>query len=81
MNYEKLMNQNPTELGSITNSKGQLITFYEHPILGDEAEVICVCHDMRVASYSGFFELDDMMAEHGEYEPWFDMNEYRVGDL
>jgi hypothetical protein len=80
MNYEKFMSNNPFQLGEMVNSKGQNITFYEHPVYGDEVEVVCVCHEMRVANYSGFMETDDMMAEHGEYEPWFDMNEYRVGN-
>jgi len=71
MNYEKLMGHNPTSYGKMTNSIGQEIEFYEHPLKGDEAEVICVCHELKLAQYSTFFETDDMVAEHGEYEPSF----------
>jgi hypothetical protein len=71
MNYEKLMNHRPTSYGTMVNSKGQEIEFYEHPTRGDESAVICVCHELKLAQYSSFFETDDMMAEHGEYEPIF----------
>lgn len=71
INYEKLMSHNPTSYGKITNSDGQEIEFYEHPLKGDEAEVICVCHALKLAQYSGFFETDDMKADHKEYEPSF----------
>jgi hypothetical protein len=72
MNYQKLMSFNPTEYGSMINSQGQKIVFVEHPIKGDESPVIAVCHELELAGATDFFELDDMMAEHGEYEPWFD---------
>jgi hypothetical protein len=82
MNYQKLMEKNPTELGSFLNSKLQKVYFYEHPIYGDESEIIVVSHDKKVASYSGFFDLEDMTATHGEYEPWFDdANNYCIGNL
>jgi len=71
MNYDKLMGLNPTSYGKITNSLGQEIEFLEHPLRGDEAEVICVCHELKLAQYSTFFETDDMEAEHREYEPSF----------
>lgn len=71
MNYEKLMNLNPTSYGKMTNSIGQEIEFFEHPLRGDEVEVICVCHDLKLAQYSTFFETDDMEASHGAYEPSF----------
>jgi hypothetical protein len=71
INYEKLMSHNPTVYGEMTNSKGQQIVFVEHPLKGDEAEVIAVCHELKLADYTTFFELDDMMADHGEYEPVF----------
>lgn len=72
MNYEKLMGHHPTSYGTMTNSKGQEIEFYEHPTRGDEAPVLCVCHDLKLAGVSTFFETDDMEAEHGEYEPTFE---------
>jgi len=72
MNYEKLISYDPTEYGSMINSQGQKIVFVEHPLKGDEYPVIAVCHELKRAEVTDFFELDDMMAEHGEYEPWFD---------
>lgn len=74
MDYKKLMENNPTSFGKMMNDKGQLIEFYEHPIHGDEAPIICVCHELNYASSSGFYETDDMEAEHGEYQPSFDEN-------
>lgn len=71
MNYEKLMSRNPTKYGSMINSIGQEIDFYECPIHGDEISVIAVCHSICLADYTGFYELDDMTAEDGEYEPSF----------
>ena len=71
MNYEKLMSYKPTVYGEMTNSQGQKIIFVEHPTRGDEYPVIAVCHELQVASATDFFDLDDMTAEHGEYEPWF----------
>lgn len=81
MNYEKLMDQNPTEYGRMTNSKGQEIVFYEHPVRGDEERVICVSHELKLAAYSDFWELDDMEAEHGEYEPKFVDGKLHHGDF
>lgn len=75
------MDLNPSEYSKLTNSKGQEIVFYEHPVYGDEAEVICVCHDLKLADHSGFFETDDMEAEHKEYEPSFQDGRLYIGDL
>jgi hypothetical protein len=71
MNYEKLMSHNPTVYGEMINSNGQQIVFVEHPLKGDEAYVIAVCHELKLADSTSFFELDDMVADHGEYEPSF----------
>lgn len=71
MNYAKLMNANPTKYGEIINNQGQLIEFYENPQYGQDAPVIAVCHALQVACKTDFFELDDMIAEHGEYTPIF----------
>jgi UDP:flavonoid glycosyltransferase YjiC (YdhE family) len=71
MNYEKLMSHKPTVYGEMTNSQGQKIVFVEHPTRGDEYPVIAVCHELKQAGTTDFFELDDMTASHGEYEPWF----------
>ncbi len=78
-NYEKLMSYNPTELGRMINSEGQEIVFLEHPTKGDEAQIIASCPALKMACYSGFYELDDMQAEHKEYEPSFNASGYWVG--
>lgn len=74
MNYERLMSYDPTELGVMTNSKGQNITFVEHPTRGDEWPIIAICQKMKRAATTDFFDLEDMVAGHGEYEPWFNEN-------
>jgi len=79
LNYQKLMDLNPTSYGKMTNDKGQEIEFFEHPLLGDEAEVICVSHDLKLADYSSFFETDDMTASHGEYQPSFEDGKLFIG--
>jgi hypothetical protein len=81
MNYEKLMQRKPTEYGKMINSKGQEIVFYEHPLKGDEHPVIVVCHELRLAASSDFWETDDMEAEHGEYEPSFENGELYIGEF
>jgi hypothetical protein len=81
MNYQKLMAHKPFSYGKMINDKGQEIEFVEHPIYGDESDVICVCHELELAGYSGFFETDDMTAEHGEYQPHFENGELRIGNL
>ena len=75
------MNLKPTSFGTFTNSKGQVIEFFEHPTKGDSVQVICVCHELKLAAYSDFFETDDMIAEHGEYEPSFEDGKLFIGDF
>lgn len=80
LNYEKLNNFNPTVYGEMVNSKGQKIVFVEHPNKGDEYFVIAMCHELKLAAATDFFELDDMMANHKEYEPFFnDVGELQYG--
>jgi hypothetical protein len=43
--------------------------------------VICVCHELQLAAYSGFYETDDMMADHKEYEPTFKDGKLHIGDF
>ncbi len=73
------MSYNPTQLGEMTNSLGQVITFYEHPTRGDEHPIIAVSHELQAIGNTEFYELDDMMAEHGEYEPSFQAYELVIG--
>jgi len=79
LNYQKLMDRNPTSYGKMINDQGQEIEFFEHPIFGDESEVIVACHELKLASYSTFFETDDMTAEHGEYQPSFVDGQLQIG--
>ena len=81
MNYQKLMSAKPYVLGEFTNSLGQLITFVEHPFYGSEFPAICVCHELQLAASSDFFELDDMIADHGEYEPSFQEGKLFIGEF
>lgn len=80
-NYDKLMALNPTSYGKMTNSIGQEIEFFEHPTLGDMAEVICACHELKKAADSSFFETDDMKEDHKEYEPKFIEGKLHIGDF
>lgn len=57
IDYKKLMEQKPSELGSTANSKGQHIKFYEDPIYGEDAFVIGVINN--VAFETGFYDLGD----------------------
>ena len=81
LNYEKLMKFNPTEYDRMINSLGQEIIFVEHPNLEDESQIICICNELKLAAYSTFFDLDDMLAEHKEYEPRFIDGKLYLGDL
>ena len=81
LNYTKLMEHNPTVYTTIVNAKGQTIDLVEHPLKGDEAQVICVCHELKLAAYSGFYECDDMTAEDGEYQPSFEDGKLWIGDF
>jgi hypothetical protein len=81
LNYTKLMVLEPTKYGEMTNSTGQLIEFFEHPLRGDEVSVIAVCRYHELAAYTGFYELDDMTADHKEYEPMFIDNELYIGEF
>lgn len=80
LNYKKLMAHKPTSFGTMTNRKGQVIEFFENPICGDDAPVICASHELELAAHSTFFETDDM--EHGEdYEPSFQDGKFYIGDM
>lgn len=63
----KFLALNPTSYGTMTNTSGQVVTFYEHPLRGDEAPVYGMIDG--VLFNTEFFETDDMEAEHGEYTP------------
>jgi hypothetical protein len=68
LNFEKLMNLNPTEYRTVINSIGQKVTFIEHPTKGDEAPVIAVFKEEQKAFYTDFYELGEIDGFNGEYE-------------
>lgn len=64
---DSFMSQDPFKMGEYTNNIGQLIEFYEHPTRGDEACVYALIEGHLINT--GFMDLDDMIADHGEYTP------------
>jgi hypothetical protein len=81
LNYQKLMEHSPTVYETFVNKLGQTIDLVEHPFKGDEAPVIVVCHELKLAAYSSFFECEDMTAEDGEYQPSFEDGKLWIGDF
>lgn len=79
MNYQKLMDLNPTKYGEIINKENQLIEFFEHPYYGQDRPVIAVCRALKLADETDFYELDDMTAKDGEYTPVFVQGSIRYG--
>ena len=79
LSYKKLMEHEPTIYATMVNSLGQKIDLVEHPLRGDESAVIAVCHELQIASYTDFYDLDDMLAEHKEYEPLFINGNFQHG--
>jgi hypothetical protein len=63
----------------MTNSIGQVIELVEHPLKGDEAPVIAICHELKLASYTEFWETGDMLQDHREYEPLFINGQFQHG--
>ena len=59
----------PTIYTEFVNSQGKKVQLCEHPTRGDEYPVLVVFPDEQLAFVSDFWETDDMVAEHGEYEP------------
>ena len=81
LNYTKLMSEEPTLYGEMVNSLGQKIEFVEHPYKGDEYPVIAVCRELKLASATDFWDLDDMLADHKEYEPSFQEEKLFIGEF
>lgn len=79
LNYSKLIENNPTVYTTLINSEGQTIDLVEHPLKGDEAQVIAVCHELQLASYTGFYDTEDMLQDHKEYEPSFTDGQLYIG--
>ena len=81
LNYTKLMSEEPTLYGEMVNSLGQKIEFVEHTYKGDEYPVIAVCRELKLASATDFWDLDDMLADHKEYEPSFQEEKLFIGEF
>ncbi len=81
LNYDKLIALNPTVYSKFTNSLGQEIEFVEHPTKGEDYPVICVCHALKLAACSDFYETTDMLADHKEYEPKFIDGQFWIGNF
>jgi len=59
-----LKENNATILGDFRNDLGQYMEFYEHPIYGDEADVIVAFPNYDAAFGTGFYDLEDMTATY-----------------
>jgi hypothetical protein len=79
LNYKKLMAEQPTIYHEMVNSLGQSIKLVEHPFEGDEYPIIAVCDELGLAASTDFFDLDDMLADHKEYEPTFQNGKLFIG--
>ena len=79
LDYKKLMDQKPTVYDTVTNKQGQEIDLVEHPTKGDMYPVIAVCHELKLAEVTEFFDTEDMTNESGDYRPVFVMDKgYRL---
>lgn len=63
------LGEKPHEYERLINSLGQEIVFYEHPTFGDMDSIFVYFPKEDRLFDSNFFELDDMLADHKEYEP------------
>ena len=68
LNYTKLMNANPEVYSEVVNQANQTITFMEHPYKGDEYPVIAVCHALKVAFCTDFWDTEDFTSG-SDYNP------------
>lgn len=74
VNFDKLMNLNPTKYFSGVNSLGQKVELVEHPIKGDESPVIVVFPEVKKAFHSEFWDTYDMeegIENKSDYEPLY----------
>lgn len=51
-------------LGSHINDMGQQMLFFEHPLEGEDANVIVAFPEFKVAYNSGFYDLEDMTSTY-----------------
>lgn len=81
INYKQLAGHTPTVYSEFVNSIGQKIKLVEHPIKEDGAQVIAMCDELQLADYTSFYDTDDMLADHKEYEPKFIDGRLWIGDF
>lgn len=62
--FQMLIDSKATCLGNFRNDLGQMMEFYEHPTLGDEANVLVMFPEFKVAYNSTFYDLEDMTATY-----------------
>jgi hypothetical protein len=77
--YKELKLNKPTVYEAFTNSHGQVVVLVEHPWKGDEYPVIAMFPELQMAFKTEFFDTEDMLAEHKEYEPYFYNGKIKYG--
>jgi hypothetical protein len=68
LNYKRLKALNPTKYGEVTNQRGQLVEFYEHPTKGENYPVIAIIEEFKEAVCTDFFDTSDFF-EDSDYNP------------
>jgi hypothetical protein len=76
INFEKLMGAKPTVYDTYTYN-GQVV-LCEHPSLGDEVSVIAYVEEHKVAWYTNFMDIDDLIECGGDYQQYFDAKDETV---
>ena len=76
LDYEWIMEHEPIVYRTIKNSIGQEIKLCEHPLEGDQAPVVAICHGLKLAAFTDFFDCEDMY-EGSDYAPVFDRGELK----
>jgi len=78
--YDFVVSKDAFVYGTIMNELYQRVQFIEHPIYGDEHEVIVAFPDHKVAFDSGFWDCDDMRSETStDYRPFLDDGKLKLG--
>jgi len=78
--YEFLTENKAFVLGEMMNELDQKVVFMEHPIYGDEHEVIVAFPDHELAFDSGFMDCHDMSnPDSKEYRPFFVDSTFMLG--
>jgi hypothetical protein len=62
--YTFLLENKATCYGKHRNDLGQVVEFYEHPIHGEDSDVLALFPNYGVAFSTGFFDTEDMTATY-----------------